>query len=838
MVKYTLGLSGEIANISDDKYEELCQSTDVYEVTPMDVPIKLFCDIDIYDAEYDYDDIIGGIDVVTQLAIDQVSQLVNLFGCDAKYTICDSSSPHFMCWKTKKPKWKISRHIIFHNVIATKRQQGIIFKFLNQEIFGKCFSEWKEYVPNTINFFDVSVYNIEKFRAVYASKPDENRPLVVKEGTFNDSVLSAFFENCNVIDENHEIFLKMKNALSVVIPTSSEKGEDWLNEFLISQYIEKGLLTKYAKDYAEWFKIIATICNMFEEETAWKLVDNFSRLAPNYDECGNRKIFYRLLGNGKDFGIQHIRTHAMKVDKKVYTEIEVEKKRLIAEKKEEQKRLKREELKKKQLEKLQDNDSITTCETETTMTESEKLIDLSLQDTNPTDYDIAKALYKFVDIYYSHDVKCWYIFDKKWRSDSSGSIISNILSDAFHKIIDKMGFQLLEEFENADDETQDRLSKKLCKITKLSEKVRKSTDKSHILTQLKDIAHDETIRTKMNRQKFLLPLKNNVIDLRTKEVIVMTKEHLFDYECGANYVELNQEQEEYVRNYFMQIFCNNEKTMQCFLDIIKTNMAGILTRFIYFWVGTGRNGKSLLLKIINKILDKGMDTISKDVILTKKSNSHLSTEFEKLDKLRIGFVTELSESDTLNIDNIKKITGGDPIDVRAICKTNETIYPTLNIHAAMNELPSFKGQEAIGDRLIIIPFNNKFDVNIGFEEEIMSRLDWIFSYIVNHGRIMDTFETSEEMQKTKKEYQEDNNVDYLADFIENRCKKEDTEDCKTQTSTFMAAYRSWLKESNLFEKIVSLNSFSRRMKNLGYETQPLGTPSKRYYMLKVCYVDN
>jgi P4 family phage/plasmid primase-like protien len=827
MVKHTLGLSGDVANISDDKYEELCQSADVYEVTPMDTPIKLFCDIDVYDTEFGYEDYIGCIDIVTQIAIDQVTQLVKRFGYDAKYTVCDSSSPNFTCWKTKKQKWKISRHIIFHNILATKRQQSVIFKYLNQ-MNGKTLSD---YIKNE-NLFDVSVYSIEKFRAVYASKPNENRPLVIKKGTFNDSVLSAFFENCYVIDDNDILELREAIAEKVFVPTPSEKGEDWLNEFLISQYIQKGLLTKYAKDYGEWFKITATICNMFEEETAWRLVDAFSRLAPNYDECGNRKLFYKLLGNGKDFGIQHIRTHAMKVDKKVYIEIEAEKKRLIAEKKEEEKHLKRQELKKKQLEKFipKDNDSITTCETETTMSESEKLIDMSLNDTVPTDYDIAKALYNFKDIYHSHHAKCWYIFDKKWKTDLSGSIISNILSNDFHKIIDNMAFQLLEAFDTADDEVQEMLKKRLCKLTKLSEKVRKSTDKSHILTELKAIAHDETIRTKMNRQKFLLPLNEYVIDLRTQELIPMTKYHLFDYECGANYVQLTQEQEQYVRDYFMQIFCNNEQTMQCFLDIIKTNMAGILTRFIYFWVGTGRNGKSLLLKIINKILDKTMDTISKDVILMKKSNSHLSTEFEKLDKLRIGFITELSDTDVLNIDNIKKITGGDPIDVRGICKTNETIYPTLNIHAAMNELPSFKGQDAIGDRLIIIPFNNKFDVNIGFEDEIMSRLDWIFSYIVDHGRIMDTFETSEEMQVAKEEYQEDNNSDNLAEFIESKC-----EEGQTQTTNFMIAYQDWLKKMKRWEKPMTTNTFSRRMKKLGYENKVLGTPAKRYYMLNVSF---
>ena len=845
MVRYTLGLSGEIANINDDKYQELCESANVYEVTSMDTPMKLFCDIDIYDAEESYEDTITGVDIITDLAITQVKELLEHFGIDAKWCICDSSSPSFTCWKTKKQKWKVSRHIIFHNVLATKRQQGIIFKFLNQEIFGNS-HEWKDYFPkNSKQFFDVSVYGIEKFRAVHASKPDENRPIVIKEGTFENSVLSTFFDDCNTIDENHSIFLKMKSALGEkTVPISTTKGDDDINEFLITQYIEKGLLSKYAREYHEWFKIVATICNMFNEETAWKLVDAFSRLAPNYDECGNLKLFYKLLGNDKDFGIQHIRSHAMKVDKAVYAEIEVEKKQLIAKKKEEEKRIRMEKIKQKQLAKQVEKEekqrlelevlreqlsdiSVTTCETSSEM---DSLIDVLMQTNNATDYDLAKLFCKFVDVYYSFHAKCWYIFDNKWRSDLSNSIVSNIISEDFHQLFANQMLELFDEIEesNENQEQHEKLRKRLQKLGKTCERIKKTIDKSHIMTEIKAIAHDETIRTKMNRQQYLLPLKDCILDLKTLELIEMTKDHLFDYECGANYIDLNQEQEEYVRKYFMQLFCNNEQTMQCFLDIIKTNFAGLVTRYIYFWVGTGRNGKSLLLKIIQKILDKGMDIISKDVVLTKKSNSHLSTEFEKLDKIRIGFITELNDTDVLNIDNIKAITGGDLIDVRGICKTNESIRPTINIHSATNELPTFKGQEAIGDRLVIIPFNNKFEVDINFEDEIMSRLDWIFSFIVKHGKIMDKFELSEEMQVAKNNYKEDNNSDNLREFIESKC-----EEGKTLNGDFMIAYQDWLKKMKRWEKTMTTNTFSRRMKKLGYEN--VSTHGKRYFMLNITF---
>jgi hypothetical protein len=225
-------------------------------------------------------------------------------------------------------------------------------------------------------------------------------------------------------------------------------------------------------------------------------------------------------------------------------------------------------------------------------------------------------------------------------------------------------------------------------------------------------------------------------------------------------------------------------------------------------------------------MDRGMDVISKDVILMKKSNSHLSTEYEKLDKYRIGFITEISDTDVLNIDNIKAITGDDTIDVRGICKTNESIKPTINIHGAMNELPSFKGQEAIVDRLVIIPFNNKFEVNNGFEKEIMSKIDWIFSYIIDNGRILDKFELSEEMKVAKEDYKEDNEVDNLKEFIENM-----TNEGKTQNTYFMIAYYDWLKKMKRWEKQMTSNAFTRRMKKLGYDTSD--SNGKRYYNLGV-----
>ena len=216
----------------------------------------------------------------------------------------------------------------------------------------------------------------------------------------------------------------------------------------------------------------------------------------------------------------------------------------------------------------------------------------------------------------------------------------------------------------------------------------------------------------------------------------------------------------------MDLFCGKEDTMKVVLNILKSVLTGETLRYIYFLTGTGSNGKSLLLNILSKIFGKAIDTIDRKVILDTKVSSNLTTEYEKLDKCRIGYITELKEDDKLNETNIKKISGGDAIDYRGLYKTNETTNPTVNLFALTNELPTFKVEKAILNRLIIIPFNNTFEIDKSFEEKMLEKKDLLFSFIMKYGEICDKFELTEEMKVAKENYKNDNQaIDYLLEFI-------------------------------------------------------------------------
>jgi phage/plasmid-associated DNA primase len=227
----------------------------------------------------------------------------------------------------------------------------------------------------------------------------------------------------------------------------------------------------------------------------------------------------------------------------------------------------------------------------------------------------------------------------------------------------------------------------------------------------------------------------------------------------------------------------------------------------------------LLFKVLESIFKKAMDTIDSNVIIDNKISSQLTTQFEKLDKCRLGYVTELKTEMKLNEAIIKKISGGDKIDFRGLFKANTTINPTCNLCVLTNEMPIIKIEKAIVDRLIKIPFLNTFEVDTSFETKLLERKDDIFSYIMKYGVIRDKFNLTEDMINSKLETVEDNTeIDYLQKFIEinysvvHFVKKE-----KVPRDSFRDGYNTFLKSKGLPMNKVTDVKFTRDIKkyNIG-----------------------
>jgi phage/plasmid-associated DNA primase len=372
--------------------------------------------------------------------------------------------------------------------------------------------------------------------------------------------------------------------------------------------------------------------------------------------------------------------------------------------------------------------------------------------------NVKKLIYQFTDRQ---------IWDNNFNNGSKiREMISKEMASEFEKYIQSLTKYLSSLNKETDEYAF--VSKKLKLTGELKIKLGKTNDKNNILKEIMDKIEDTKFENKLNKEKYILPIKNGkILDMKTLETRDRTIEHNFSYECDADYIKnMTAEQELEAKSYFMDLFCQNEGTMKCVLDILKSIMTGERLRYIYFLTGEGSNGKSLLFTLLGRIFKMAIDTIDTRVITVSKSASSLTTEFEKLDKTRFGFVTELDEKDVLNVKIIKKISGGDPVDYRGLYKGNATIHPTLNLGVVTNVLPDFTAQLAIINRIIVVPFNNTFETDKSFETKMLAKKDILFSFIMKYGTIRDNFELTEEMKVAKQEYIENNEtIDYLKDFI-------------------------------------------------------------------------
>jgi P4 family phage/plasmid primase-like protien len=246
----------------------------------------------------------------------------------------------------------------------------------------------------------------------------------------------------------------------------------------------------------------------------------------------------------------------------------------------------------------------------------------------------------------------------------------------------------------------------------------------------------------------------------------------FSLECPIKYIEnLNKKDYEFADKYFNDLFCNNSKVVQSVLDIFKSLISGNLLRYVFFMTGEGRNGKSLVIKLLNQMFGSLMKVMDKSIIIENGVKSNLNTHLEKLETIRIGYISELKENDSLNGELIKGISGGDQQDVRGLYKSNTEIKPTANLICACNHLPKFNVEDkALIDRLVVIPFNNRFEINTSFENDLLEKIDIIFSYIMQKGVITDKFDFPDEMIEATKLYVKENDNDPLRDYIDSNIK--------------------------------------------------------------------
>jgi len=187
---------------------------------------------------------------------------------------------------------------------------------------------------------------------------------------------------------------------------------------------------------------------------------------------------------------------------------------------------------------------------------------------------------------------------------------------------------------------------------------------------------------------------------------------------------------------FMVDIANGDESLAYTLLVIIASSMIIQTkkRMFYIWKGSGNNGKSTLVKLLELTLEPIFGYIPVNALLIKdvKNSEEAPRPFllNMKDK-RIGVTSELKEQADLDSNIIKMITGSDTIPVRNLFDRRPTyVQPYFNLFMTTNPMPRINDKSlAMKDRFVVIEFTRRFEgeeVDKYILEKLLSNVDEIY----------------------------------------------------------------------------------------------------------------
>lgn len=351
-------------------------------------------------------------------------------------------------------------------------------------------------------------------------------------------------------------------------------------------------------------------------------------------------------------------------------------------------------------------------------------IDFYVEETikTGTDFDFANVLYQmFKDKYLCSSIvhKRFYVFkDHRWIPDEGESLKLAISTDMYSLYQDKVQEYLKElpKYEDGDP-TSISLQGKLRSLALMSKNLKMSNHKSNIMKEAMALFYDKDFIRRMDSNKYLMCFKNGVIDFKSK---TFRPGYPQDYISKTTNITLpdldtfdNEDNKETIKQieYFMHTLFPSESLNKYMWDHLSSCLIGYKKEHVFnIYRGSGSNGKSILTDFMSQTLGEYKGTVP-ITLVTEKRNSigGTSSEVVALKGIRYAVMQEPSKDAIINEGVMKELTGGDPIQARALYCDSEIFEPQFNLVVCTNSLFEIKSNDdGTWRRVKLVDFSSKF----------------------------------------------------------------------------------------------------------------------------------
>lgn len=310
-----------------------------------------------------------------------------------------------------------------------------------------------------------------------------------------------------------------------------------------------------------------------------------------------------------------------------------------------------------------------------------------------------------------------------------------------------------------------------------------SSGKEAMLKEAQHITNVPVINAMFDTDDYLFNCKDGIVDLRTGNLLGVDKNRLISKYSDVSYYM--KEPPLTFLNFLSQIFEGNRDIINYVQKALGYSITGSMReQKVFFCVGDGSNGKSLLLQIINEIMADYGATSSVDILLDKKTQNANLSEIARLQNKRYVITGETKIGDKLDESALKSLSAGnDKITARFLYCNEFEFYPKMKIWMATNHKPIIRGTDnGIWRRLVIIPFNRIFkehEQDKDLIDKLRKEKDGIFMWLIE-GCLKWQKEGLDNMPQVLidelKEYRKE--MDLVARWIDECCVINPTSICK------------------------------------------------------------
>ena len=346
----------------------------------------------------------------------------------------------------------------------------------------------------------------------------------------------------------------------------------------------------------------------------------------------------------------------------------------------------------------------------------------TLKEYGDTDHNFATVLFnmlkgKFICVSIKYNL--WYEYkNHRWNEIDSGTTLRAYISKEMHReyvLILKKKVDTIAQMESETSEF-DTQKKVLAHLHKVQAKLKTTSDKDKIMKEARELFYDKNFIEEQDSKPYLLGFTNGVFDFqenkfrpgRPDDYIVKSTNYDYKPKHMCNPEHINE-----VEQFIEQLFPIAELREYMWEHLASTLIGTNENQTFNIYTGSGRNGKSMLVLLMGKVLGDYKGTVPVTLITQKRTSiGGTSSELVALKGVRYAVMQEPSKGDKINEGIMKELTGGDPLQCRALFCNSITYIPQFKLVCCLNELFEIVSQDdGTWRRIRVCDFKSKFTEN-------------------------------------------------------------------------------------------------------------------------------